>query len=362
MSTQNRIYGLDAIRLVSFFAIATFHISLIHYFETDIIIANESIIIRIVEQIARALAFSGFTIAFLTSLLTAISSSSNLNRIRLFSFLVFGWFVFSALMNKPDDMFLVWDIYPLLFSGILVATIIDTYMPRLIPALGIIGFCMLWVPFWDLLQLTDPNVSDAWIVFGLASCDVGSIEWPILPWIGLPWFGYAVGYALKGFTSSNSLDKLNLKKKEALFWAVALGASIFGIGGFYNIKLGSSFSCDAYRQPPFIWWAHFSWVLFFIRVSFDARVQAKLGSVKLFRFISNLAISRKFWLAYFLNYLLAFTLSWIVETTEVEKTSIHVPVIATIAVCFVPFTEVVLRITLIIWSKVSAFWQKKKPS
>ncbi len=358
MTTSNRMHGLDVIRLVSFFAIATFHISLIHYFETDIVIANESIIIRIVEQIARALAFSGFTIVFLTSLLTSISSSSSLNRIRLFGFLIFGWFVFSALMNKPDDIFLVWDIYPLLFSGILIATIVETYVPRFVPALGIIGFCMLWIPFWDFMQLTDPDISEAWIVFGLASCDVGAIEWPILPWIGLPWFGYACGLALKQFTSTGRLSELNLKKKEALFWLAVLGASSLGFGSFYHIKLGSSFSCDAYRQSPFIWWAHFSWVLFSIRLSFDARVQAKLASLRLFRFISNLAISRKFWLAYFLNYLLAYALSWTVDATEVEKMAYHVPVIAIIAVCFVPFTEIVLRLVIKIWEKIYGFWQK----
>jgi hypothetical protein len=360
MSTQNRIHGLDAIRLVSFFAIATFHISLIHYFQTDIVIANESIIIRIVEQIARALAFSGFTIAFLTSLLTAISSSSALNRVRLFSFLVFGWFVFSALMNKPDDMFLVWDIYPLLFSGILIATIVEIYFPRFVYALGIIGFSMLWIPFWDFMQLTDPDVSEVWIVFGLASCEVGAIEWPILPWIGLPWFGYACGLAIKKFSLTGRLSETNFTKKESMFWLVVLCTSIFGFGGFYKIKLGSAFSCEAYRQSPFVWWAHFIWVLFFIRLSFDTRIQARLASLKLFRFVSNLAISRKFWLAYFLNYLLAFTLSWIVDVTEVEKTSLHVPVIATIAVGFVPLTEVVLRIILSVWDETQKFSRKKK--
>jgi len=359
MTKENRIHGLDAIRLISFFAIATFHISLIHYFETDIAVANESIIIRIVEQIARALAFSGFTIVFLTSLLTSISSSSKLNRIRLFSFLIFGWFVFSALMSKPHDSFLIWDIYPLLFTGILTATVVEAYAPRLIPILGIIGFCMLWIPFWDLMQFDYRDVSDVWIVFGLAPCDIGGIEWPILPWIGLPWFGYACGLFLKNYTSTDRLSELNLKKKEALFWLAVLIVSSFGFGSFYSIKLGSHFSCEAYRQSPFIWWAHFSWVLFFIRLSFDARVQAKLASLKLFRSISNLAISRKFWLAYFLNYLLAYTLSWIVDATFIEQTRFHIPVIATIAVFFVPFTEVVLRLVIAIWQKIYGIWDKK---
>ena len=273
--------------------------------------------------------------------------------------MIFGWFVFSALMNKPDDMFLVWDIYPLLFSGILIATIVDTYIPRFTTALGVIGFIMLWVPFWDFMQLTDPDVSEVWIVLGLASCDVGAIEWPVLPWIGLPWFGYACGAALKQYTATGKLHELNLRKKEALFWLIALGASTFGIGSFYHIKLGANFSCEAYRQSPFIWWAHFIWVLFFIRLSFDARVQAKLASLRMFRFISNLAISRKFWLAYFLNYLLAYSLSWLVDTTEVEKTSLHVPVIAIIAVCFVPFTEIVLRLVILIWEKTYGLIQKK---
>lgn len=351
---NQRIYGFDIIRLISFFAIATFHISLIHYNSADIAIASESIIIRAVEQAARALAFSGFTIAFLTSLLTALSSSSIKTRIRLFSFLIFGWFVFSALMYKPADLLLVWDIYPLLFSGVLVATIIEKFLPKYLPALGIFGFTLLFIPFWDFIQHYEksPEVSDLVIVLGLAPCKVSGIEWPVLPWIGLPWFGYACGAALRDFLAKNSLTKLNLVKNEGLIWFALLSASTFGLGGFYQIKLGSGFSCEAYRQPPFIWWAHFIWVLFFIRVSIDSRVQNRLAAFATVRGISQLAMSKKFWLAYFLNYLLAYELSWWVRSSGVETTTYNVPVIATIAVCFLPLTEIVTRIVIAVFNRV----------
>lgn len=343
-----RIYGFDIIRLVSFFAIATFHISLIHYSAVDIVVANESLIIRAVEQAARVLAFSGFTIAFLTSLLTAISSSSIKTRIRLFIFLIFGWFVFSALMHKPEDLILVWDIYPLLFSGILVATIFEKFLPKYLPHLGIVGFSLLWIPFWDFIQYeeTMPVVSDLVIVLGLAPCKVSGIEWQILPWIGLPWFGYACGTLLRDFIKTDSMARLNMDMREGLVWAALLGMSYFGLGSFYQIKLGNGFSCDAYRQPPFIWWAHFIWVLFFIRASIDTRVQTWLAGLAVVRSISNLAVSKKFWLAYFLNYLLAYELSWLVRSSGVEKTPYHIPVIAAISVCFLPLTEIVTRVVI----------------
>jgi hypothetical protein len=344
MNTQ-RLYGLDLIRLVAFFAIASFHISLIHYHTADIAIAQESWIIRVIEQVSRVLSFSGFTIAFMTSLLTAYSTSRLTHRIRLFSFLIFGWYVFSILMFRPNGEILVWDIYPLLFSGILSATLFERYLPKNMLHLGLFGFCILWIPFWELFEFYgQPN--DLVIVLGLASCRQSGIEWPVLPWIGLTWFGYAAGYLAKQHLAANPPASLNIERKEGALWTFLLVLSTLGLGSFYRIRLGGHFSCEAYRQPPVLWWAHFGWVVFLVRLSFDARIQELLAHFKICRWISNLAISRKFWLAYFLNYLLAHVLSRIVDRSGVEETAWNVPVIATIGVLFLPLTEVVTSLTL----------------
>jgi len=346
-----RIHGFDLIRLISFFAIATFHVSLIHYYTRDIDIASESIIIRAVEQFARALAFSGFTIIFLTSILTAYSGSSLTKRINLFAFLLVGWVIFSYLISGLRSEFFVWDIYPLIFVGILIMSIAEKFSYKLFLGFSAIGFALLWIPFWEFREVV--NLSTDWkVVLGFADCEKDISEWPVLPWIGLIWFGYTVGYLLRITPKEKRGQFFQLRPKEAAVWLVflTLGASQWGT--FFNVGLGEFFACDAYRQPPVKFWGHFIYVIFAIRISIEPRVQAFLASQKLFRSISGLAISRKFWLAYLLNYLFAHVISWCLRTSGVESTDWNVPVIAFIAVFFLPMTEVLTRAVIFIALKL----------
>ena len=337
---KTRFHGLDLIRSLSFFAIATFHISLIHYFTREITIANESTIILAADRFSRALSFSGFTILFITSLLTAYSGSTLWSRVRLHSFLSIGWMIFSYTMTG-SFFDLIWDIYPLVFSGILSATILEKVAPHLLKYLGLIGFLFLWIPFWEFSDYFAMG-SNARAVLGFADCTNQVSEWPVLPWIGLIWFGYAIGQPMRHAWRGH-WQHYHLTRKEGIVWAVFLLAGISQWGSFYNINLGKFFACDAYRQPPLTWWGHFIWVMFAVRLCIEPTVQKFLARPKILQFNSRLAINRKFWMAYLLNYLLAHGLSYLVTESGVEQTEWNVPTIAIIAVGFVPVTEVILR-------------------
>lgn len=352
-----RIHGFDLIRLVSFFAIATFHVSLIHYYTKDIEIAAESPIIRATEQISRVLSFSGFTIIFLTSILTALSGSAISKRIRLYAFLCIGWIIFSGLMSGSSAYFLVWDIYPLIFLGVLCISIIEKLRPKLVTVLGLLGFAMLWIPFWNYRELISMP-TDLRVVLGFADCQTDVSEWPIFPWVGLVWVGYAIGYGIRQLPIDRRDSTFSFTWKEAIIWLVFLGAGSTQWGAFYRIGLGEFFACEAYRQPPLIWWGHFIFVLFAIRVSLIPNVQSWMSNQRFFCWISSLAISRKFWLAYITNYLFAHVIDWLLNITQIEATDWNVPVIAFIAVFFLPMTEVLTRIIL----AISALYKNPKPS
>lgn len=339
---SDRLHGLDLIRLVSFFAIATFHVSLIHYHTADIAIAGESVIIRATEQISRVLAFSGFTICFLSSLLTAFSGSSLTKRIRLFAFLIIGWAVFSGLMVAPEDTLFVWDIYPLIFTGVLLCSIIQLYSEKGLRVAGILGFILLCIPVWEFRSMVHlPGAMQS--VMGFGECPTDLVEWPVLPWIGLVSFGYWVGNELRVRWQDRRTSFFRIEKKEMIGWGLLLGVSTLRFGDYYGINLGQAFTCEAYRQPPIVWWSHFIWPLFLIRLSFEPRIQAALARWRFAHFVSNLAISRKFWLAYFANYCFCYVLSAIVSSSGVEQTAWNVPVIAFIAVFLVPMTEILVR-------------------
>ncbi len=345
-----RFVGFDLIRLVSFFAIATFHISLIHYYTPEIDIAGQSLVIRAVEQTARVLSFSGFTICFLTSVLTAYSGSSIRKRLGLFTFLSVGWVIFSWLMSGFIDGFLVWDIYPLIFAGIFTATLAEAAGPRVVRSLGVIGYLMLWIPFWNIGQMAEMTggaatpLSELRLVLGLSACNGATAEWPVLPWIGLVWAGYAAGRHLRlAMATAEGRGGLAMTRGERVFWGVALVGSVPFLGDFYRINLGRYFSCEAYRQAPSTWWAHFIWPVFLMRLSVLPGIQRFLAGKRPLHWISELAISRKFWLAYLSNYLFAHVVSFIVSRSGVERTAWNVPTIAFIAVFFLPATELVVR-------------------
>ena len=348
---KERIYGFDIIRLISFFAIATFHVSLIHYYTKDIAIAAESPIIRATEQFSRFFSFSGFTIIFLTSILTAFSGTHIIKRIRLFGFLCLGWCVFSGLMSGVSQYFLVWDIYPLIFLGVFICSVVERKSTKALYGLGLIGFTMLWIPFWSYSEYFSMPV-DLKIVLGFADCDLDVSEWPIFPWIGLVWVGYSLGHGIRSLSTEEKNNYFVFSRKEAAIWAVFLLAGSTQFGAFFNINLGSFFACEAYRQPPVIWWGHFIYVLFAVRASLIPKVQEWLGQQRIIRWISQLAISRKFWLAYITNYLFAHVIDWMLNITQVELTGWNVPVIAFIAVFFLPMTEIVTRLIISFFSNL----------
>jgi hypothetical protein len=337
---SKRYHGLDVIRLAFFAAIAIFHISYIHYFTPAIRIAEESWLLGILEKYARSLSFSGFAILFLTSLLTAYSGQGLAKRTRLFTFLAFGWLAFSALMS--GDFLLTWDIYPLISFGILISTVAETVAPSLSYFLGALGVALLTVPVWTLSRWITLS-PDMAAILGFGPCPRGTVEWPILPWMGLLWMGYACGQLVRDIHQKGRLTALSISKKEFFVWGALLVGSLPQWGAFYKIRLGAHFICDAYRQPPLVWWSHMLWVFFFIRLSFDPRAENFLSSKRSIQAISNLAISRKFWVAYIASYLWAFLVSELGAATHWEDTNWRVEATTIVGILYFVSIEFVTR-------------------
>lgn len=339
---RSRFYGLDLIRLMSFVAIAFFHISLIHYYELDVPLSDVSIIAAGIEVYSRLLSFSGFTIVLLTSFLTAYSNASFKARLRLYSVLLVAWVILSSLMNTDYDSVLAWDIYPLFIVGIITAAIAAQMRRFLINILGVIGLGMLWVPFWEYAGQLTLNSTLA-NVFGFANCSTEIAEWPLLPWIGLVWLGFSLGNEMKLVMQSGSTRRLVIPKLEFAVMVSVLMISLLNWGPFYHIQLGDRFSCDAYRMPPLIFWSHLIWPLYLMRISVDPRVNRWLSKFSLMRWVSGLAISRKFWAAYILNYLLTHVLSHLADKTGVTGSRYEPELITWFALIFLPLTELATR-------------------
>ena len=132
-------------------------------------------------------------------------------------------------MSGASAYFLVWDIYPLIFLGVLCASVAEKVNPKIILGMGLFGFAMLWIPFWDYRELFSMH-TDARIVLGFADCETDVSEWPVFPWIGLIWLGYAVGYSIRKMSAVDRDSYFPMVPKEMLLvgcitisWSYSVG-------------------------------------------------------------------------------------------------------------------------------------------
>ncbi len=297
-----RWHGFDILRLISYFAIIGFHMSLFYWYTPSLdAISSESVIVRTAETLYRALAFSGFTIVLMSSLLLGQAKHSTRRKKPIFLVILFGWIFLSMCMH--EKYVLVWDVYTLFLTGMLNNLLFDRLGRSWVRGAGILGFIILWIPIWKYAHFFSFVPDDFQHVLGVASCEGREIsEWPALPWIGLIWMGYALGYELQSMIESGRASRLAISKREMAIWLVPLALSVPQWGAYFNIRLGEHFSCEAYRQEAFIFWSHMIWVLAFIRLSVDPRLQSWLAQRRWAQDISSMAISRYFWLAYVLHY------------------------------------------------------------
>jgi len=324
-SSTVRWHGLDLIRLVCFFCIVEFHFGLFYFGEPTTGFADKSFIIWAVDWLGHLLMQSGFVIAFLSTLLLSLRKKAGSERLKLFGVLALGWLVLSLQTNSPIGI--TWDVFGLIFAGTASVMAVEA-MSGLsgIRFVGLLGYLMLWIPFWDLSSFLNPGHEALKNILGVASCQGQEVsEWPLLPWVGLIWFGYWMGAEIRRLTSAGQMESLRLSRKEAVAWGAILTASVPYLGGYLFVRMGQYFSCDAYRQAPAVFWSHFVWPLCLIRCSFDPRIEARLARTWWVKRVSNLAISRKFWLAYLLQYAYGTALAFALSRWEIsDKDSFQV--------------------------------------
>lgn len=313
--THPRWYGFDLLRLFFYVNILSFHVGLLHFGTTTTKFIDRSFIIRFADHMGRLSAFSGFGIAFLSCFLIGLNLNDGKARLRLFIVLILGWLFFSIGSDSP---FIVsWDVFALLFAGFMVMFLAQSRIPNAPRFLGILGYVLLWIPIWEGGAYLPGGFLDVKNILGVAPCGRGDItEWPILPWIGLVWFGYWLGLELRQLRQKGDLQKLRVNRTEGALWIVLLAGSLPYLGAYFSIRNGRFFSCDAYRQEPLIFWSNFIWPMALMRISLDPRVQTYLAGKKWVLRISHLAVSRKFWLAYLLGYVSTLLLAWVLNIWE----------------------------------------------
>jgi hypothetical protein len=307
LKPKTRLAGFDLIRLISFFIISVYHFLYAVWrgrapiFETTM--ATEPFFSHVIYPMLRSFSFSGHTIMFMSTMLIALARKSLGRTLRFSSFLLLAWVGFVWAEGDFHSFEPFWDVHVLLLLGLVTIAIADQISSRFAIALGVLGFLSTWIPFWELSVFRS-------LPFGLreslvGDCESGYSSWPILPWLGFLWCGYGLGLLVRIPSVRERVSKIS--KLESYAWAAVLFLSLFHLGGFYRLDALDMWECGAFRLPPLEFWSHFAWVLFTIRLSLLTTVNEWL--TRHFTFLRKLNVSKNFFLAYALQYVLGFAVA-----------------------------------------------------
>ncbi|RYZ91340.1 MAG: hypothetical protein EOP06_06995 [Proteobacteria bacterium] len=333
-----RWIGFDVIRLLSLIAITVHHFVWVMWYVPNISQIQWHWGWNFINSYARAISFSGHSVLFLSCLLIAKSESHPIKTLRVVAFVAAGWILFSFFEKDQNAVFWVWDIYPLIILGLLTALAVRQIGDKAVYALGLLGFILTWIPFWEFKAFD--ALSLQWRHWLVGDCSVDLADWPILPWVGFLWAPYALGIWIRNSELSGSRWWVKFHRFELVGWPVLLIAAVPQLGAYYRIILGSSFACYSFRQPPVVFWSHFIFIVFLLRISMLAKVQSTLFSSGIMRGISNLRLSRSFGLFYLVHYTLIETVAALWQAPI--SVSPHLSFLLFVAI--LPVTELLVRL------------------
>lgn len=341
VSVNTRYLAIDLLRLLIFQAIVIYHSSWIiwisSYGPPD---PFPTPIWRAASIFARALAFSGFTLAFLCSFLFGFKNKSSSKKSWIFLFLALGWLIycFCVYFKELGKFHLMWDIYPLLCVGFLTGQFFLKRSVRFQVFLVFLFLLGLSIPFWRIGLKFTPWLAEVLI----GRCPFDYADWPILPWIFLIWLGLIIGNLVNRGVVKYGNNFLVYRSKEYFFWVFIVIVFIPFSGSYYKTLLGDSWACFTFRQSPVIFFSNFFFWVLIIRIALIPSVQSWLSRNKIALWLSNLSINRHFFLAYLIHYVVLISLVGLLSTYH------GLPLWATdfIVLFTLPITEIWIRALL----------------
>jgi len=267
-----RNHGIDLVRLLSFIAITFHHYTWVLWYAAP---PHEATHFgwHWIAAYARSISFSGHTVLFLSCYLIARTETRVAKTWKVVALVTIGWFIFCLFEWGQNPVFWIWDIYPLISLGLITCILALRISPAFLYMLGGLGFALTWFDFWNWSVFDSFTLQ--WRHWLVGDCKVDLADWPILPWIGIIWTPYAIGTWDRLTAGGPGKSRLGQWKKwEWGLWPALLLLSIPQLGAFYRIELGPMFACFSFRQAPPVFWSHFIFVVFLLRLSRRAGASA----------------------------------------------------------------------------------------
>lgn len=328
-------YGLDIVRTLSFMAICIFHYLWNVWYEPTVTVAERTALWVPIEIYGRIFSQSGHTILLLSSFLFGYAKNTLKATLRLLVFSGVAWIIFCLFEYGENEIFWVWDIYALIFVGFLISYLVSKSF-RSSLFLVLLGFILLWIPFSQISYLQQTSLVVKQALIGI--CELDLADWPLLPWIGLIFFGYGLGRIVN--INPPIYDYLRRgSKKEIIFWVIIFIFSAPELGRLYKVGIGPLYACEIFHVNPYVFWANILPAIFFMRVSLLNKFNQVLEDQGWVRALAKLRINTHFGLAYVTHYLLI--VLWARKIAPNFATSEFGSVLILLSI--LPTTELILR-------------------
>jgi len=338
LNQNQQINGWNLIRIFSLFIVSIHHYYYVRYYPIPPINPYTGFLWNdVVYLTATIFSFSGFTLFTLTMLLFGSREMTFKKIAQIACFLFFGSLIFNYTFSINGEISFEWDLYALIVLSLISTYLISKINSQLVLVFGFLGFTLLFIPWWDLDFLN--NLSIFWRQILVGDCFNDEAEWPVLPWIGLAWLSYSLGYIW--YLNGRNLHKW--KNFEYLIWIPILGFFVTQFGVYAEVTEGEKFSCFVFRRTPEEFLAHLGIILLMIRLSLLPAVQS-FTSHKIFLWCSAARLNKHFGLAYFITAVLASQYGSylkVLSTTLPQSSNVILEGLGYLL--FLPLTEVLLR-------------------
>ena len=297
---NERIHAIDFIRLFIYLAIASFHFQDIVWFNQGYIFSSNSLAWHLTEQYARTFSYGGQIVVLITFFLIGFRENTK----QKLKSVLYGSLVASILMDfanyTKNGSLLIWDIYPLIFTGTLILLLSIYFSKNFSLVLGVLGILMLNIKFWE--KLNNVELAFKLKIALVGDCNSLFADWPILPWIGLIWFSFALGQWC--YSNLNSCSLNTISKIEIFLWLIFLSFSVVFFNSYRNVPTNDNWACFVFRQEPYLFISQLILYIFLIRISLLKKINDIFSQFKISILVSRLQLSKNFGLFYLTHYLI----------------------------------------------------------
>ncbi len=270
--TNQRILGLDLLKILTLVAIAIFHANEFVFFSDEFPLGWSSPILKTFFYYARLFGIGGQVLVSIIYFLFGYTKKSRHQLLKISFFSILGQVLLGIAFKTIE-----WDIYSYIFSVNILIIIFPFFYSYNFYSL-IFSLCVLLISPNTFQSFFEPTSFLALLTGNFNQSSSGS--WPLLPWAFLAILFYQLGILAR---ESNKF--LFWQKNEIFFWIFALVISLPGLGHYYNLPIGPNFYHFAFYQSSYIFFSNFIPFLFLGRISLLNGTQEFLANKNLPNFI-----------------------------------------------------------------------------